>query len=462
MFHLAHWKGVLREQLSVKDNGLTVLEASNISALCRETGYKWRERIWSPTLTLLTFLQQVLSTAKSCRAAVSIALSELVASGYEGLLPSADDSPYCQARGRLPLAVVQKLQRQTTDALLASSREASRWCDRIVRIVDGSSVTMPDTPSLQAVFPQPEGQTAGCGFPTARLVALFDWWTGALIDVAVDRLRVHEIHLARRLWTHLNASDVLLGDRLFGSYADFALLGQRGVDLIARMHGRRKADYRKGRRLGPYDRVIRWERPLVCPRGMTVTEFVELPEYLDIRILRIFVEQNGFRSRVIDLTTTLLDPVKFPAEKIADLYRGRWLAETNLRSIKTHLGMETLRGKSPDIVRKEIAMNAIAYNLIRTLMYEAAIRYRCKLHRLSFTGTMHRISTWLPLLGVQESEASSILDALLESIAVDTVLDRPDRVEPRRVKRRPKGYSLLVRPRAEYKARKRDIDRDAR
>jgi hypothetical protein len=323
---------------------------------------------------------------------------------------------------------------------------------------------MPDEPELQAAFPQPKGQKRGCGFPVARLVALFDWATGALVDLAVDKLKVHEVHLARRLWDQLSPGEVLMGDRAFSSYGDLARLLARGVDSVCRLHQRRKADYRQGQRLGRYDRLICWPRPVkhLRPRGMTVKEWSGLPQTLEVRILRIHVQTPGFRSRTLDIVTTLLDPRFYSAKDIAQLYRDRWMAELNLRSLKTHLGMAVLRSKSTDVVQKEIVMHMLAYNLIRLLMCEAARRHGRSLHRLSFSGTMHRISAVMPLLAAAPEQSEELITSLLQWIASDQLPDRPDRREPRRVKRRANNYSYLTEPRAKYKARKGDIDRDAR
>jgi hypothetical protein len=314
---------------------------------------------------------------------------------------------------------------------------------------------MPDTPALQKAFGQPSGQAPGCGFPVAKIVAMFCWASGAVLDAAVGPWWSSELLLWRRLWYLLPPGDVVLGDRYYCSFGDLAGLRQRGVDGVFRLHQRRPADFRYGQRLGREDRLVTWRRPL-CPqrpRGMTVRQWRLLPEELTVRLLRVHVNVAGFRSRVILVATTLLDPVAYPAERIAALYRDRWTVELRLREIKTTLGMDVLRGHSPDVVSKEIYLHLLAYNLIRTLMWQAAAMHGRDLHRLSFAGTVDRLNALLPYLWLYQgtAEARRLYALLLEWIAHDPLPHRPNRIEPRAVKRRPKEYALLNKPRAEMR-----------
>ncbi|HWT80877.1 MAG TPA: IS4 family transposase, partial [Candidatus Methylomirabilis sp.] len=329
------------------------------------------------------------------------------------------------------------------------------WHDRPVRVVDGSSCSMPDTPELQRQFGQPEGQKPGCGFPVARLVVMFCWATGAVLDVVMGAYRSSELTLAPALWEHLQRGDIVLADRFYCTYVILAELLARRCDAVFRLHGGRSrtVDFRRGKRLGRQDRQVTWDRSTVCPRGLSHPQWMALPEQLTVRILRFTTQVPGFRSRTIVVATTLLDPVAYPREEIAALYGDRWTVELRLRDIKTTLQMEVLRGKSADIVRKEILMHLLAYNLIRALMWQAAQKHGRSLHGLSFAGTVAHVNALAPYLWwYRGTRRSSLVYALLlEWIARDKLPHRPGRTEPRAVKRRPKEYDRLNKPREELR-----------
>jgi hypothetical protein len=269
-------------------------------------------------------------------------------------LPSCDPSAYCQARRRLPMEVVAALMRQVADGMRDLISSTQSWLGHRVWVVDGSSVSMPDTPALQKAFPQPPGQAAGCGFPAAQVVALFCWTTGAVLDVVIDTIRTHELPLFRRCWHHFRPGDVVLADRAYGSYVDMARLFERGVFCVCRLHQRRRADFRQGKRLGRDDQRVSWLKPKqwVPSCGIDPDAFDQLPKTLTVRLIRITHTPKGFRSRSVVVATTLLDPIDTPADEIRALYRDRWTAELNLRSLKVALGMDILRGQCPDVVRK--------------------------------------------------------------------------------------------------------------
>jgi len=261
----------------------------------------------------------------------------------------------------------------------------------------------------------------------------------------------------RTIWHLFSAGDVVLADRAYCAFVDIARLLARGVHTVLRLHQRRVADFRKGKRLGKDDRLVTWTKgQWLASCGISREEFALLPEMLTLRMIRISGAPQGFRSRTIVVVTTLLDPVEVPADEVRALYRDRWMAELNFRSLKIQLGMDILRGKSCDVVTKEIVMHLIAYNLIRLAMWQAAQVHGRDLHRLSFTGTMQRLRHVLPLLmfhSQQGVSAGRLRRCLFDCIAVDEVPDRPDRLEPRRRKRRPKEYSLLIKPRRWYHSR---------
>jgi hypothetical protein len=455
MANIAHYQRVLKNQL---EQGHKILSdcwsREQIESACRVCGHHWRERLWNPLQTVWTFLLQVLNVGSSCRAAVAMTLGQWAVK--EPSPPgSPDPSGYCQARRRLPLEVIRRGLHTVAQRLREQIADRHLWCGRRLWIVDGSSCSMPDTPALQQTFGQPSGQKKGCGFPVAKIVAMFCWATGAVRDVAIGPWWMSELRLWRCLWHMFQSGDVVLGDRYFCSFGILAQLQRRGVAGVFRLHQRRSADFRRGQRLGKNDRLVTWQRPTFScrPRGMTRRQWQALPEELTVRLLRVFVTLPGFRSRVIDIATTLLDPVAYPAERIAALYRDRWTVELRLRDLKTTLGLDVLRGHSPDIVRKEVYMHLLAYNLIRMLMWQAAARQGRDLHRLSFAGTVDRLNALLPYLWLlqQTDRAERLYQLLLSWIAHDLLPYRPNRLEPRAKKRRPKKYALLTVPRAEMR-----------
>jgi hypothetical protein len=450
----------------LQDAGSTgeLLRDADIVAACRAAGHRWRARFWTPTVTMLTFLRQVMHGNCACREAVALTLAKSAACG-EGVdrsgaaAPgdigdagmSGDPSAYSQARQNLPRQVLEHLNRRVVDRALMPASSERLWCGRRVQVVDGSSVSMPDTADLQAAFPQPVGQKPGCGFPVVRLVALFCWASGGLLELVADSLHVGELTLFRRIYDRLAHGTVVLGDRYYGSYYDLAMLRQRGLDGVFRMNQRRPTDFRRGRRLGKRDHVIVWHKPKIKPKGIAPNDWATVPETLVVRHVRVVVGTAGCRSACIDIVTTLLDPVAVPVVALAGLYRDRWTVELNLRSLKTTLGMEVLRCKSVDMVRKELLMYSLAYNLVRLLMWQAAALHGVDAQRLSVAGTQQRLNAMLPYLEICHSQHQRhcLAMRLLGLIAADIVPNRPNRIEPRAVKRRPKNYRRLTCPRSQ-------------
>jgi hypothetical protein len=465
------WKAHVNPQLLQNSVVGDILDRRCVERWARHAGYQWRDSYWSPHVTLITFLLQVLDGAKTLRSAVALWIThQAMLAGNKIVddrmspagsvsrrgpwgLPSPDPSAYCQARKRLPFEAIQQLLLAVAQKLWRTCDATATWGGRRVWVVDGSSVSMPDTPELQAVFPQPAGQKPGCGFPVAQFVAVFCHATGAIVDLAIDSIRPHELTLLRRLYHRFAPGDVVLGDRAYGAYVDMALLLTRGVHSVFRLHQRRKADFRRGVRLGQDDVLTVWMRPeqWLPSCGVSRAAFAELPETLPVRLVRITHTLKGFRNRTLVVATTLLDPVETPADEVRALYRNRWTAELNLRSLKTHLGMDVLRSQSVEVVAKEIAMHLVAYNLIRLLISAAARNAGRDPHQLSFAGTLHRLRHALPvLLFARADQRTALVDLLTAWIAADTLPHRPNRREPRRVKRRPKQYSLLKKHRHRY------------
>jgi hypothetical protein len=452
MARIAYWRDVLKNDLW----GRLALLAEGLSAkdlIVVPDDYSWRDRIWNPMLTFWTFLVQVLHSGSACREAVALVLAQQAGTSQRRISPDA--SAYCQARQRVPLSVFATALRTVGRYLQARTKDQYLWHHRQVRVVDGSSCSMPDTPQLQEHFGQPDGQKSGCGFPVARLVAMFCWASGAVLDVAIGAYRSSELTLVPALWEQLTRGDIVLADRFYCTYVIVAELLARGCDAVFRLHGGRSrtVDFRQGKRLGRQDRLMTWDRPTVCPRGLSREQWMSLPEHLTVRVLRFTPQVPGFRSRTIVVATTLLDPVAYPLEEIAALYGDRWTVELRLRDIKTTMQMDVLRGKSPDIVCKEILMHLLAYNLIRALMWQAACQYGRPLHRLSFAGTVEHLNALAPYLWLYHGtrRAGIVYALLLEWIVRDKLPHRPGRIEPRAVKRRPKEYDRLNKPREELR-----------
>lgn len=450
MASIVHYRDVLKNDPSQRLTLLTnFLSADDILSAAAAEDYHWRDRIWNPVFTFWTFLVQVLHTGCACREAVAHVLAEQTARSSRRISPDA--SAYCQARQRVPEPVFAAALEQVGQGLQNQAKEVHLWHGRRVRVVDGSSCSMPDTPKLQAEFGQPDSQKKGCGFPVARIVVMFCWATGAVLGVVIGAYRRSELTLVGALWKHLKRGDIVLADRFYCTYVILTELQTRGCEAVFRLHGGRSRtmDFRKGRRLGPDDRLMTWERPAVCPRGLSREEWQSLPEYLTIRVLRFHTRVRGFRSRTIMVATTLVDSLGYSLEEIAGLYADRWLVELRLRDIQTTLQMDVLRSKSPEIVRKEILIHLVAYNLIRALMCQAAEKHGRSVHRLSFTGTVAHLNALAPYLWLYAGSprAKVLYTLLLEWIARDKLPDRPHRIEPRAVKRRPKKYTRLNKPR---------------
>jgi hypothetical protein len=415
----------------------------------------WLDRIFSPLVTLWVFLGQVLSADQSCRAAVARLLAHRLARGQSPCSP--ETGAYCQARKRLPESFFADVARHTGQALDAQADPRWLWKRRRVYIYDGSSVSMPDTPKNQAEYPQPDTQKAGLGFPLARIAAIFSLACGAVLDVGICRYAgkgQSELGLLRTLWDLFHPGDVLLADRLMCAWAEMVMLKQRGVDSVCRLTSHRAADFRRGKRLGPGDHLVKWAKPRK-PRSLDRQTYEALPEFLMVRECRVRVEQPGFRVRSLIIATTLLNADDFTKDDLATLYRARWQAELDLRSLKETMQMRVLRCKTPESIRKELWTHILAYNLIRTIIAQAASKHGLEPRSISFKGAIQTLEAFQPVIAVQaESDAecrSRLYQQLLDAIATHRVADRPDRVEPRLRKRRPKHYGFLRKPRAETK-----------
>lgn len=412
----------------------------------------WQGWIYTPAVTLWVFLAQCLSTDHSCRDAVTQLIGWRLARGLKPC--SADTGAYCMAREELPEEACRQLVRDTGRGVAAEAPESWLWLGRPVVVGDGSTITMADTAENQAEYPQMASQLPGCGFPIARIVVLFSLSVGTVLEAAIGRYQgkqTGETSLLRTLPDALREGDVFLADRCFSGWCDIVLLKRRGIDVVLRKHQMRATDFRTGQRLGKNDHLVVWQKP-ERPPWLSREEYDALPDELLLREVRVRVEQRGFRTKEVIVVTTLLDAEQYPAAEIAKLYRRRWQAELNLRSLKCVLQMDHLRCKTPHRVRNEFYMHLVAYNLIRKLMAAAAKGAEVEPWTVSFKGALQTITQLLLVLDSQIT-TDDWCDAVLDALAKHVVGNRPDRIEPRVLKRRGKTYSLMIHPRAHYKKR---------
>jgi hypothetical protein len=412
----------------------------------------WNGWLYTPAVTIWVFLSQCLSPDHSCRDAVARLAAWLSAQGRRPC--SSETGAYCTAREQLPETACHRLVCCTGKEIEDKAPEEWLWNGRRVRVVDGATITMPDTPENQAEYPQMESQPPGCGFPIARIVVIFSLAVGTVLEAAIGQYRgkqTGENSMFRTLHDLLTKGDVVLADRYFSGWFDLALLVERGVDVVVRKHQLRATDFRTGVRLGHDDHLVFWSKP-ARPKWMTRDVYESLPEFLILREVRVRVRQRGFRTKTVVAVTTLLSPWGYAADEIGELYRWRWQAELHLWSVKIALQMDHLRCKTPHRVRNELWMHLLAYNLIRRAMAVAALQSAVNPWQVSFKGALQTLNQFLPQLGSATS-VTAICETLVRCIAAHIVGNRPDRYEPRVRKRRPKEYDLMTKPRAEYKRR---------
>lgn len=410
-----------------------------------------RQRHWPLRLTFWTFLAQVLSPGSACRAAVRQAQAQARLEGRP--VPADDDSAYCQARQRLSQTFLIECVQRVGQVMEQGVSAAHRWCGHVVKVLDATTLTAEDTPANQKAFPQSPAQAPGCGFPLLRLAGLFCLASGAILGWASGDYWQSELKLATSLWDLLAPTEVLLADRLYGCYRVLALVRLRRADVICRLHSSRKADLRRGRRLGHLDRLVEWQRPRHVAKGLTLAEWLTFPATLSVRVARFAVSEPGFRTRRVTLVTTLLDSDKYPISALAALYRRRWQVELSFRHIKSALHMEHLAVRSPEMIDRSLAMHLLAYQLIRALMQEAAQLWDVPLERISFQGAVDAARHFGEALLRARSrrKRTELLAELLRILASDTVPERPGRHEPRMLKRRPKAFPWLKGPRRHYR-----------
>jgi putative transposase len=434
-----------------------VLPAQQVQQACDDEGVSFGaapDSVYTPAVVLWTFLSQVLAVAdKSCRAATWRVLVLVVALQRDPC--SIDTGMYCRARAKLPAALLRRLTYDVADHMEQAVPQRWLWKGRHVHLIDGTTVTAPDTPENQAAYPQPNTQKPGLGFPMIRLVVLLSLTTALLSGLAVgpyEGKETGEPALFRTLLERLSPGHVVLADRYFGSYFMIALLRARDVDAVFRLHHGRHVDFRRGRRLGRDDHIVVWRRPK-RPTWMDEATYAEMPQTMAVREVRTQVATPGVRVEELVVVTTLLDEEAYSREDITDLYHERWHVELDIRSLKVVLKMEVLRCLTPFMIEKEIWATLLGYNLVRKVSCQAALTAGKHPRQISFTATLQAVQAgWKETTYGTACFCLGLGLAMLAALGQEVVGNRPDRCEPRAVKRRPKKQALLMVPRAEARA----------
>ncbi len=428
-----------------------VLSSETIRASFQEIDYRERYDFYPPDVTLWAFLSQVLDVDHSLEAAVTRVIAFSLASGKEEV-PSSNTAAYSKARSRMPEEFVATLTRESAEQMEKEVIATWLWKGVYhVKLVDGSTLSMPDTLENQLVYPQPDSQKKGVGFPIARIVTVTSGATGAVLDLAIGPYsgkETGENALLRQILSGFNEGDVALGDCYYASFFLIAQLMQRGVQCVFPIHASRDCDFRQGTRLGKKDHIVEWFKPKK-PDWMEQESYDAMPNTLSIREMAIQSNKKGFRSKPLVIVTTFLDSTATSKEDIAALYFCRWWVELDLRAIKETMNMDILRGKTPEMVRKEIWVHLLAYNLIRKIMAQAAFTHNKKPRELSFKLALHVIKSFRDA-GILSENNPIIYRAVLKAIVQKAVGNRPGRSEPRMVKRRPKSFPRLPKARQYY------------
>ncbi|MCP3890049.1 MAG: IS4 family transposase [Desulfobulbaceae bacterium] len=415
------------------------------------SGVMSRRSIYSKENTFWAFLGQVLNADGGCKEVVRKLQSYSSLKG--GKVPSSSTASYCTARkklGELTLSDIFQYTALRGDMLT----KCGLLKNRRVIVVDGTGLSMPDTLENQAVWPQSAMQKPGCGFPSARVCACFSLESGSLLSYAIGNKKNNELPLFRKQWPTFKPGDIFLGDKGFCSYYDIVKLMEQNIDSVLTLARRKPVSKSKCLKIfSPDDLLIKWDRPKYNRRLSYSRETLEqLPMELVLRQIRVVVDQSGFRTKEFFIVTSLLDPTEYPSEEIARLYLKRWDVELFFRDIKTTMGMDILRCQTPEMIRKEILMHFIAYNCVRRLMYEAAENVGMAVRLVSFKGSLQAIRSWEPQLNhdkLSKTEKNKMLNDLYGTVTGLPLQQRPGRREPRCLKRRPKNYQLLTKPRHE-------------
>lgn len=448
--NINHTKSILESLKSTND--LPFSEILSPETICEYLqNIEFRNRIYTPEITLWALLSQVLNADQSLQAAVLRVISFFADKKLD--TPSVNTSAYSQARARLSEELLSNLVRDSAQRLENIIPSRWFWQGKSIKLIDGTHITMADTDENQKVYPQNPAQKSGVGFPIMRIVAVISYATGAILDIAMGPYSgksTGEHALLRQIMHTFKVGDVVVGDRYYASFFLMATLKKMGVEAVFPIHGGRGYDFRKGKRIGKKDHIVEWEKPQK-PDWMDLETYNRLPEKIEIREASIQTMTQGFRPKTRIIVTTNLNFTVVSKQELGGLYERRWCVELDLRTIKATIGMGVLRSKTVAMVRKEIWAYILAYNLIRKIMAQSAYLCERNPRDLSFKLAMQAFSIFRELFILQEKNENYIL--LLKLITYKKVGNRPGRREPRLVKRRPITYKLLQRSRRYYQER---------
>jgi hypothetical protein len=425
----------------VKKQFKDYLTPAMILDVCSENSHVYRKRVLGPVETIIAFCLQVLNGNTACVAV------------RHWLEIDITDSAYCQARQRIPVKIFKQLLRRITHRIDRQSCN-ELWNGLRVFLIDGTSFSMPDTSELREEYGKPTSQKKGLGFPVSELLVMVHWSTGMILDIFAMPWKQHELSKVSTLHSSLGKGDLLVGDRGFCSYGHLAQLAQKGLEGVFRVHQRQIVNFTYGRpyarnnkktskglprskwiqSLGCKDQIVRWYKPAPKPKYLSSEAWNNLPDQLLVRELTYAINRPGYRTNKITLVTTLLDSELFPKEELADLFLIRWRIEVNFGDLKTTMGLDILKCKTVDGISKELAIFAMIYNMVMAIRYQCANNMEIPPSRISFIDILRHIR----LNGF----------AVPETVIVNP--KRPDRWNPRVVKRRPKTYNLMTKPRKEY------------
>ncbi len=412
-----------------------------------------RSRVYSQSVTFWAFLTQVFSEDASCARAV--ARVQQWCRQLNLPVPSANTASFVEARQRLPETMLRGVHRELLGEFARHGSGEDLWRGHVVKAVDATSAQMPDTARNQAKYPQPSSQAPGCGFPVVQLIGLINLNNGAWEEFIESDLGIHEHRGFEQLYACIGVNEILVQDRAYTSYEMITRMQAQGSHVIGRHHQARRLDFRKGKKLGPDERLQTWTKPARQPSGSNLSrrQWKKLPEEIEVRIIRVKGPDRTGKTTTKYLVSTLLDPIKYPAEEIGSLYYHRWEIELRFRDIKTTMRMELLRTQSPEMIRKEIMMHMIACNALRLLMLKAGKAHGRNHRRLSFKGALQVLFSSMGAfaeLWKRPSLRKRERNNFLLRIAERVVPERPGRNEPRKLKRRPKSYGWMQQPRHEY------------
>jgi len=414
-----------------------------------------RLRHYCNVVVFWAWLAQILEANASCGKAVSLIQAWSIDAGLPK--PSSDTGAYCKARNRITLEFLQVIRKRINTWLNANIQPEDLYKGHAVKFIDGSTVQLDDTEQNQKLYPQPTSQKPGCGFPIMGIMGVLNSAHGGWEDFAVGAHTAHDAPIAHKLLGNFGQGDILCGDRAFCTYELIGSLAIRGAHSLMRLHqARHKAlDFRKGKRIGKNQRLVIWKKPRVQPKSspLSIEDWEALDENMEIRLIKFWYEDRAGKKRSMVLATTLLDAKEYDWLELSELYAQRWDIELRLRDVKTTLGMERLRVKTPETAHKTLEMTIIGCNLIKATCQEAAHASGHNIRLFSFKGALDTVvASTYRYRGRQKclKFIREIWSSIIETIAEKVVNSRPYRHEPRAVKQRPKSYSYMTRPRSEY------------